>query len=64
MSFASNTPVKYLPGIGWRTARILEQLGIHTAAQLCSIPEAMLVELFGPSIRSVLRNVHVRSTVV
>ncbi len=59
MSFANNTPVQYLPGIGWRTANVLNDLGIHTAGQLHRIPESVLIELFGPSIRSILRNVHV-----
>jgi nucleotidyltransferase/DNA polymerase involved in DNA repair len=59
MSFANNTPVQYLPGIGWRTANVLNDLGIHTAGQLHRIPESVLIELFGPSIRSVLRNVDV-----
>lgn len=51
MSFAQNTPIQYLPNIGNRTAKILHQLGVHTAGQLKSIPEEMLVEIFGPSIR-------------
>lgn len=59
MSFANNTPVQYLPGIGWRTANVLNDLGIHTAGQLNRIPESVLIELFGPSIRSILRNIHV-----
>lgn len=59
MSFANNTPVQYLPGIGWRTANVLNYLGIHTAGQLNRIPESVLIELFGPSIRSILRNIHV-----
>ncbi len=62
MSFANNTPVQYLPGIGWRTANVLNDLGIHTAGQLHRIPESVLIELFGPSIRGVLRNVHINGS--
>lgn len=51
MSFATNTPIQFLPNIGNRTAKILHELGVHTAGQLKSIPDEMLVELFGPSIR-------------
>lgn len=51
MSYASNTPIQYLPNIGNRTSKILHALGVHTAGQLKSIPDEMLVELFGPSIR-------------
>lgn len=54
MSFAQNTPIQFLPGIGARTAQVLHELDIHTAGQLARIPEKMLIELFGPSIRSVL----------
>lgn len=60
MSFATNTPIQYLPGIGWRTATIMHKLGIHTAGQLDNIPEGVLVELFGPSITAVTRIVRVR----
>lgn len=54
MSFAHNTPIQFVPGIGWRTAQVMHTLGIHTVRQLHTIPENILVELFGPSIRSVL----------
>ncbi len=59
MSFANNTPIQYLPGIGWRTANVLNDLGVHTAGQLHRIPESVLVELFGPSIRTITRNVQI-----
>jgi hypothetical protein len=32
----------------------MHTLGIHTVGQLHNIPENILVELFGPSIRSIL----------
>ena len=54
MSFAHNTPIQFVPGIGWRTANVMHTLGIHTVGQLHTIPENILVELFGPSIRSIL----------
>ncbi len=54
MSFASNTPIQFIPGIGNRTAEVMHTLGIHTAGHLYRMPEGVLIELFGPSIRSVL----------
>lgn len=55
MSFASNTPIQFIPGIGNRTAEVMHTLGIHTAGHLYRMPEGVLIELFGPSIRSVLK---------
>lgn len=60
MSFAYNTPIQFLPGIGWRTAGVLHELGVHTAGQLSRVPDQMLIELFGPSIRSVLKFIEVK----
>ena len=60
MSFAHNTPIQYLPNIGPRTTQILQSLGVYTAGQLNSIPEGVLIELFGPSIRSVLSLVRIQ----
>jgi nucleotidyltransferase/DNA polymerase involved in DNA repair len=57
MSFAKNTPIQFIPGIGWRTAEVMHDLGIHTVGHLIHIPDNMLVELFGPSIRSILQMV-------
>jgi nucleotidyltransferase/DNA polymerase involved in DNA repair len=54
MSFAQNTPIQFIPGIGWRTAEVMHDLGIHTVGHLGHIPENILIELFGPSIRSIL----------
>lgn len=59
MSIAANTPIHFIPNIGSRTARILHELGIHTASQLNNVPDSMLVELFGPSIRTVTRHIRV-----
>ncbi len=59
MSFASNTPVQFLPGIGVRTAQVLHDLDIHTAGQLQRMPEKVLIELFGPSIRVVTNNLSI-----
>ncbi len=42
-----------LPGIGRRTAKVLHRLQIHTVGQFKSMPERVLVELFGPSISAV-----------
>ncbi len=54
MSFShtSNVPIHMLPGIGIRTAEVLQSLGIRTVGQFKQLPEGLLVEIFGPSIRS------------
>lgn len=59
MSFATNTPIQYLPGIGWRTAKVMHELGVHTAGQLNAMPEKVLVELFGPSIKPVISRISI-----
>lgn len=64
MSFAKNTPVQFIPGVGWRTAKVLHELDLHTAGQLNYMPEKVLVELFGPSIRSVLTTLHSSTTAI
>lgn len=63
MSFASNTPIQYIPGIGWRTTKILQKMGIYTAGELNAVPESLLVELFGPSIKSVLNTLYMQPVV-
>lgn len=57
MSFSTNTPIQYIPGIGWRTAKVMHELGIHTSGQLQNMPESVLIELFGPSIKSVIKTI-------
>jgi len=57
MSFSTHTPIQYIPGIGWRTAKVMHELGIHTAGQLQHMPESILIELFGPSIRTVIETI-------
>jgi DNA polymerase IV len=47
--FASSTP-GLVPGIGPKTVRRLEQLGVTTLAGLGAAPEALLVERFGPNL--------------
>lgn len=42
-----------MPGIGRRTAKVLHKLEVHTIGQFKSMPERVLVELFGPSISNV-----------
>ncbi|MFH1425888.1 MAG: hypothetical protein ABIG66_00430 [Candidatus Kerfeldbacteria bacterium] len=39
----------------------MHDLGVHTAGQLNSMPERVLIELFGPSIRSVISSLHLSS---
>ena len=53
MSFASTStvPIELLPGIGKRTAKVLRSIGIRTIGQFKQLPEGVLVELFGPSIK-------------
>lgn len=60
MSFShtSTVPIHMLPGIGKRTAQVLYSLGIRTVGQFKQLPESLLVELFGPSIRSLHQYVH------
>lgn len=55
MSFShfSAVPIELLPGIGPRTATVLHKLDIRTVGQFKNTSEKILVELFGPSIRSV-----------
>lgn len=42
-----------LPGIGHRTAKVLHKLEVHTIGQFKSMPERILIELFGPSISNI-----------
>lgn len=57
-SHSSTVPIDMLPGIGRRTAKVLHAFQIHTIGQFKSIPERVLIELFGPSIRAPYYNVH------
>ena len=50
-STQSNIPIELMPGIGQRTAKVLRKLEIKTIGQFKQMPEKVLVELFGPSIR-------------
>lgn len=54
----SNLPVEFLPGIGKRTAKVLKSLDVQTIGQFKRMPEGVLVELFGPSIRKTYYIVH------
>ncbi len=53
-STTSNVPIEFMPNIGKRTAKVLRSLGIDTIGQFTQLPEQLLIELFGPSIRSAL----------
>ncbi|MBU0670811.1 MAG: hypothetical protein ABH835_00940 [Patescibacteria group bacterium] len=57
----SNIPIELLNGIGPRTAKVLKSLDIYTVAQFKKMPDKVLVELFGPSIRPVYRAVQNKS---
>lgn len=57
-SYSSTVPIQLLPGIGKRTAKVLRSLGILTVGQFKQLPESLLIELFGPSIKSVHNYVH------
>jgi nucleotidyltransferase/DNA polymerase involved in DNA repair len=46
-----------LPGIGHRTAQVLRSMHIRTVGQFKSLPEQMLIEIFGPSIRALYNHV-------
>lgn len=39
-----------VPGIGWRTARVLYESGIRTVGQFVGLPELLLRETFGPTL--------------
>ncbi len=57
-SHTSTVPIEMLPGIGRRTAKVLRSMQVRTVGQFKALPERMLVELFGPSIKSVYQIVH------
>lgn len=52
-SSASTVPIEMLPGIGRRTAKLLRAMQVRTVGQFKTLPEGLLVEVFGPSIRPV-----------
>lgn len=54
LSTTSNVPIEFLPNIGKRTAKVLRSLGVATIGQFTQLPEQLLIELFGPSIRASL----------
>lgn len=58
MSYQKNStvPIELLPGIGKRTAKILKRMDIQTVGDFHQVPLAMLVEIFGPSIKKVYFN--------
>lgn len=56
-SYQSTVPIHMLPGLGSRTAKALRKLGIRTVGDFKKTPERVLVELFGPSIKSLHRYV-------
>lgn len=43
-------PIFDIPGIGWRTARVLYESGVRTVDQFLAVPDLMLRETFGPSL--------------
>ena len=57
-SSTSTVPIEMLPGIGKRTAKILRSMHVRTVGQFKSVPERLLVEIFGPSIRQPYTRVH------
>lgn len=40
-------PVRELPNVGHKTERLLAELGVRAAGDLCKVPRPVLVELFG-----------------
>lgn len=56
-SSSSNVPIEMLPHLGLRTAKVLRSWNIRTVGQFKQLPERVLVELFGPSIRGVYYDV-------
>ncbi len=49
-SIRHQQPIFDIPGIGWRTARVLYESGIRTVGQFVGLPELLLRETFGPSL--------------
>lgn len=46
-SFFKNLPIREIPGIGYKTEKILYEMGIRTAGQVSDVPEEYLKQLFG-----------------
>lgn len=63
-SSTSSVPIEMLPGIGKRTAKVLRAMQVKTIGQFKNVPEQMLVELLGPSIRQPYSVVHTIEFVV
>ncbi len=40
-------PVRQLPNVGYKTEKLLADLGVHTAGDLCRVPQPVLMQLFG-----------------
>lgn len=57
-SYTSTVPIEMLPGIGRRTARVLRTMHVCTIGQFKGLPLKMLMEVFGPSIKSLYQEVH------
>lgn len=45
--FFKNLPIRKIPGIGYKTEKILHEMGIRTAGQLSEVPEEYLKQIFG-----------------
>jgi DNA polymerase IV (DinB-like DNA polymerase) len=54
-SFLENMPILGLHGIGPKTAKVLEELGVETAGELASFDLPMLAEKFGENTARLLR---------
>ncbi|MFA6027458.1 MAG: hypothetical protein WC752_00845 [Patescibacteria group bacterium] len=54
----STVPIELLPGIGQRTALVLRKFEIKTIGQFKQMPEKVLVEIFGPSIKKAYWQTH------
>ena len=63
-STTSTIPIEFMPNLGKRTAKVLKSLGIMTISQFKQLPEAMLIELFGPSIRDTYQAVQSQTITV
>jgi len=56
-SHSSTVPIEMLPGIGRRTAKVLRSLHVTTVGQFKQLPERVLIDLFGPTIKPVYQMV-------
>lgn len=53
LQLSPDLPILTVPGIGRRTARLLEEAGVRTVGQFLALPDFLLTQTFGPSLKAV-----------